>query len=300
MNSNRLRPRRLDEPDRFGRRRAPAPPGGQGGDRTGLYVGMGVGAVVLVLALAYAMSSSTEKPETGGSDRRADLALKADMEAAQKLAENRKLAEALSALEAAIQNPSYRNSNLLSKARIQADQYRKQIFFEREAAEAIAEFDHRIDASKKNGTAMKQADAFWRECNQLREKYRSTANVVVLDRWMADLDRWRGTNAQGAWQDDYNQIKARIQKQHLDTGNYSQAVKEWRQFAQPFDSTDLKARVESEMIVINQKAKEEATKLVQGVGTGPKAKSDLEAALERFMETEGQQIIASKLKTMNF
>lgn len=300
MNSNRLRPRRLDEPDRFGRRRAPAPPGGQGEDRTGLYVGLGVGAVVLVIALAYAMSSSSEKPDAGGSDRRADLALKQDMEAAQKLAGNRKLAEALAALEAAIQNPSYRGSNLHSKARIQADQYRKQIFFEREAAAAIEDFDKRITASKENKTAMKQADAFWREAKELLDKYRSTASAVILDRWMADLDRWRGTNAQGAWQDDYNQIKARIKKQHLDTGNFSQAVKEWRHFAQPFDSTDLKARVESEMIVINRMAREEATKLVQGVGAGPKAKADLEAALDRFMETEGQQIIASKLKTMNF
>ena len=300
MNSNRLRPRRLDEPDRFGRRRTPAPPGGQGGDRTALYVGMGVGALVIVLALAYAMSSSSEKPDSGGSDRRVDLALKQDMEAAQKLAANRKLTEALAALESAIQNPSYRGSNLLSKARIQADQYRKQIFFEREAAAAIEDFDKRITASKENKTAMKQADAFWRECKELLDKYRSTANAVVLDRWMADLDRWRGTNAQGAWQDDYNQIKARIQRQHLDTGNYSQAVKEWRQFAQPFDSTDLKARIESEMIVINRMAREEATKLVQGAGTGPKAKADLEAALDRFMETEGQKIISQKLKTMTF
>jgi hypothetical protein len=293
-----MRPRRLDEPDRGGRRRAAAPPPGRGQDRTGLYVGLGVGAGVLVLALAFAMSSS-DKPEAGKVDRRADQSLKEDMEAAQKLAGNRKLAEALSALESAIQNPAYRQSSLLSKARLQADQYRKQIAFEREAAVAIDDFDRRITASKENKTAMKQADAFWKECHDLITKYGATANVVVLHRWREDLDRWRGTNAQGVWQDDYNQVKARIKKQHVDIGNYSQAVKEWRHFAQPFDSSDLRARVDSELVIINRLAKEDATKLVQGAGTGAKAKAIIEEAFDRFMETDGQQVLAQKLKTLN-
>src|SRR5688572_9236635 len=84
VNSNRLRPRRLDEPDRRGGRRA-VPPKGQAPDRTGLYVGLAVGGGVLVLALAFAMSSGG-KNEPGRVDRSADKGLKEDMEAAQRLA----------------------------------------------------------------------------------------------------------------------------------------------------------------------------------------------------------------------
>lgn len=240
MNSNRLRPRRLDEPERGGRRRV-VPPGGQAPDRTGLYVGLAVGGGVLVLALAFAMSSGNTQ-EPGRVDRSADRGLKEDMEAAQKQAGERKLADALYTLEAALQNPAYRNSNLLPKARAQADQYRKQIAFEKEAVAAIDDFDRRVTASKADKTAMQKADVFYRECTELLQKYGSTYKAPVLQGWQADLERWRGTNAQGAWQEDYNRTKARIKKDHLDVGNFRKAVQEWRHFSEPFDSADLKDR----------------------------------------------------------
>jgi hypothetical protein len=296
VNSNRLGPRRLAEPDRGGRRRPAAPPR-QGQDKTGLIVGLAVGGGVLVLALAFAMSgsSTTEKARV---DRSADRSLKEDMEAAQKLAENRKLAEALAALDTAIQNPAYRSSNLLPKARTQADQYRKQLLFEREAAAAIDEFDKKITASKANKTAMKQADAFWSECNFLLSKYGNTAKSGILNDWRADLERWRGTMAQDDWQKEFPYTRDRI-KAHVDAERFGPAVKEWRQFSERFSSSELKSKIESELIMINKSAAAAASKLVQSAGSGPGAKAMLEDALERFNETDGQKVIVQKLKTLN-
>jgi len=255
-----------------------------------------VGGGVLILALAFAMSPG--KTEPGPADRSADLRLKEDLEAAQKLAQARKLEEALSAIEAAIKNPDYSGSSLMGKARKQAEQYRQQIAFEREAVEAIDEFDKRITTSKANKTAMKEADAFWQQCNDLLSKYGATAKAGVLKGWRQDLERWRGTNAQDVWQKDYNYTRERIKTQFLDTENFSGAVKDWRRFAEPFNAPELKAKVESELHAIDELAKKAALKLVESAGTGPMAKQKLEAAMDRFMETEGQKIITQKLKTL--
>ncbi|HEU4339123.1 MAG TPA: hypothetical protein VFS19_03565 [Planctomycetota bacterium] len=296
MNSNRLRPRRLDEPERGGRRRA-VPPPGQAPDRTGLYVGLAVGGGVLVLALAFAMSSGKSQ-EPGRVDRSADRGLKEDMEAAQKLAADRKLSEALFALESAIQNPAYRSSNLLPKARAQADQYRKQIVFEREASEAIAAYDKKVTAAKDGRTIMKSADAFWREGRDLLNKYRSTRDAVIVDRWLSDLDRLRGTNAQDDWQKEFPYTRDRI-KALVDAESFSEAIKQWRQWSEPFDSHDLKAKVQGEITTIDKLAVAAANKLVQAAGTGPRAKAMLEEAQSRFNDTAGLDIINRKLRTLN-
>ena len=296
MNSNRLGPRRLDEPDRQGRRRATQPPARKQ-DKTALYVGLGVGGGVLVLALAFAMSSGSGQDNVR-VDRSADKALKADLEAAQRLADKGKTAEALHLLEGAIQNSSYRSSPLMPQVKTQADRYRQQIAFENEAASAILDFDKRITASKADKTAMTKADAFWNECNDLLTKYSRTAQASILRGWRDDLERWRGTNAQDVWQKDYNYTKDRIKSQHLDGGNFSMAVKDWKRFAEPFSAPELKARVETELRAIDHMAKEAATKLVQSSGSGPMAKQKLEAEMERFVGTEGHQVILQKLKTI--
>lgn len=291
---NRPGLRRPGETDRAGGRRGVQPPRRER-DRTGLYVGLGVGGGLLVLALAFAMSSG--KTEAGPGDRSADVRLKEDLEAAQALAQAQKLEEALSAIETAIRNPAYSGSSLMPKAQRQAEQYRQQIAFERQAVADIDEFDKRVTASKANKTAMKQADALYRECNALLSKYRQTAKAGVLKGWLQDLERWRGTEAQDAWQSDYNYTRERIKTQFLDTENFSGAVKDWRRFAEPFSAPELKAKVESELRAIDEMAKKAAAKLVESAGTGPMAKQKLEAAMDRFMETEGQKIITQKLKT---
>ncbi|HZN62727.1 MAG TPA: hypothetical protein VFC90_10025 [Planctomycetota bacterium] len=294
MNTNRLGPRKLDDRNRAGGRRgAPPPPRPQ--DRTALYTGLGVGGGILILALAYAMSSGSAPARV---DRTVDRNLKEEMESAQKLAGQGKLSDALALLEAAIVSPSYRASPLLDKARTQANQYRQQIAFENEAAAAIDDFDRRITAAKAANTAMKQADAFWKECDTLLSKYGMTVKSKILASWRQDLERWRGTNAQDVWQTDYNRTKDRIKLECLDRGHFSQAVKQWRQFAEPYNAPELKARMETELRAIDHQSKEAATKLVQEAGTGAKAKATLEDAMERFMETEGQKIIAQKLKTL--
>ncbi len=295
MNSNRLRARRLDEPDRGGRRRAPPVPGNQQ-DRTGLYVGLGVGGAVLIVALAFAMSSGSSAPAT--AERTSDQNLKQELESAQKLAQVGKLDEAVRALDAAIQDPAYRRSKLLPDVKKQADQWRKRIAHEREAAVAIDDFERRVNASKDDKTAMKKADAFWAESTKLLEKYSGTAKTYVVKNLRSDLERWRSTGAQDVWLDDYNRTKARIQAQHIDTGNFSQAVKDWRQFSQPFDDPVLRSRVETELRAIDHVAKAAAEKLVQSAGTGPMAREKLQAELVKFMETEGQKIITAKLRTL--
>lgn len=296
MNSNRLRPRRLDEPERGGRRRV-VPPGGQAPDRTGLYVGLAVGGGVLVLALAFAMSSGST-PEPGRVDRSADRGLKEDMEAAQKLASERKLADALYNLDSAIQNPAYAKSSLLPKARAQAAQYRQQIAFEKEASEAIAQYDKKVAAAKDGRTIMKSADALWREGTELLSKYRSTKDAVIVDRWLSDLDRLRGTNAQDDWQKEFPYTRDRI-KTLVDAESFSEAIKQWRQWSERFDSHDLKSKVQSEITIIDKSAVAAAQKLVQSAGTGPKAKAILEEAQSRFLDTAGLDIINRKLKTLN-
>ena len=293
---SRLRPRRPDDREKDPRRRgtsAQAP--GKPPDRTGLYVGLGVGGLVLVIALAMAMSSSNQ-PERAAQNN--DKAFKEDLEAAQKLGQRGKLEEAMAALESAVQNPAYRGSALMSKARTQIEQFRQQIVFEREARDAILEFQKKVEASKANQTAMKNAQAFWTESEKLLEKYGNTALGKIIRDLREDLNRWRATGAQDAWQDDYNRTKERIKSQHLKAGNYNQAVKEWRHFQQSYDSADLRVRVDSELRTIDLQSAEDARKVIESAGSGAMARQKLEAEQERFMGTEGQKLIAQKLKTL--
>jgi hypothetical protein len=253
-----------------------------------------VGGGILVLVLALAMSGGSESTSV---DRSSDLRLKEDLQTAQSLWGTGKQRDAVIALDAAIANPSYKGSKLLDQARKQVLQYRQQIAFEQEASEAITAFARQVEDSKKNQTAMKKAEAFWAESEQLVSKYGTSLAARELKGVRDDLNRWRETGAQEAWQGDYNRTKARIKTQHLDTGNFSKAVKEWRQFSQPFEDSQLKAKVTSELAIIDRLAKDAATKLVESVGTDAKAEAQLEEALDRFNETEGHKIILQKLKT---
>jgi len=277
-----------------GGRRVPPPQGGQ--DKTVLFVGLGLGLVALILLFVVYGSSSGTAPE--GRDRSADASLKESMEEAQRVANAGNIQAGLDLLEGALRDPAHRTSQFLSQCRSLAEEYRKQIAFEREALEAIEDFDRRITASKAEKTAMSRADAFWRECNDLISKYGRTAKRSVLEGWRTDLERWRGTNAQDVWQNDYNYTRERIKTQFLNTENFSQAVKDWRRFAEPFNAPELKAKVESELRAIDELAKKAATKLVESAGSGPLARQKLESAMDRFTETEGQKIITQKLKTL--
>lgn len=298
MTLNRLGPRRLDDRDRGVPRRGQAPRRpGTPPDRTALYVGLGVGGVLLVIALAFAMSGSNSK-EPARADRTADRGLKEEMEAAQRLSDMRKLPEALATLEAAIMNPAYKGSKLLDPARAQATLIRKQIAYEKEAAEAIDAFDKKITASKDDQTAMKKADEFWREAQDLIARYGASSKISIVRRWQQDLDRWRGTNQQDDWQKDYNYTKDRIKTNHLDGEDFCQAARAWRQFAERFNSPDLKAKVESEIIAINKASVAAANKLIERAGAGAKARAMLEEAQHRFDGTEGQKVLAAKMKTL--
>jgi hypothetical protein len=298
MTLNRLGPRRLDDRDRGVPRRGAAPRRpGPAPDRSALYIGLGVGGGLLVIALAFAMSGSNSK-EPARADRAADRGLKEEMESAQRLSDARKHSEALAMLEAAIMNPAYKGSKLLDPARAQATLIRKLIAFEKEAAEAIEAYDKKIAASKDDQTAMKKADEFWREAQDLISKYGASSKISIVRRWQQDLDRWRGTNQQDDWQKDYNYTKDRIKTNHLDGEDFSQAARNWRQFAERFDSPDLKAKVSSELIAIDKASVAAANKLIERAGAGAKARAMLEEAQHRFDGTEGQKVLAQKMKTL--
>ena len=283
---------RPERADRAARRRAIVSPPGK--DRTALFVGLGVGGVFLVIALAMAMSSGSESSR---EDNSAERGLKEAMESAHTVGQAGDLQGALELLEHALRDPAYQNSKLAPKARSLADDYRKQITFEREAAAAIEGFKKRVDQSKADQTAMKKADAHWQECNDLIAKYGQTAKSRLLREARQDLERWRATGAQDAWQDDYNRTKTRIQA-HIDAGQFNVAVREWRRFAEPHNAPELKARIETELREIDKRSVEAAQKAVESAGAGSMARPRLEADMERFTGTEGQKIIASKLKSL--
>ena len=296
MPIDRLRPRRLDDRDRDragGRRAAQPPPRPK--DNTALYTGLGVGGGILILALAFAMSSGSEPAKV---DHSADKILKEEMEVAQKLAQQGKLADALHQMEGTLNNPTLKKSALYPKALAQAEQYRQQVAFEREAVEAIENFDKRLIAAKADKTAMKNADAFYRECETLISKYRMTAKAKILEGWRQDLERWRGTMAQDDWQKEFPYTRDRI-KTLVDGEMFGPAVKEWRQFSERFSSPELKSKVESEVVMINKTAAAAAQKLVDSAGTGAKAKAMLEEAQDRFNGTDGQKIIVQRIKALN-
>jgi hypothetical protein len=296
VNINRLGPRRIDDRDRQRGRRGAPPPPGKAPDRTGLYVGLGVGGVALILLLAYAMSSGGTGPAR--VDRSTDKRVKEDMEAAIQLWNGGKTREAITALDAVIANGAYKKSTLLDQARNLVAEYRKQIAFEDEAREGIAVFAHEVETARNNQTAMQKAEALWAKSEDLLKKWGSSRSARDLQNIREDLRRWRATSSQDAWQEDYNRTKGRIKTQHLDTGNFSTAIKEWNQFVQPFEDAQLKAKVTSELTIIDNLAKEAATKLVNGVGSDAKARATLDEALPRFVGTEGQKIILQKLKTI--
>lgn len=295
MNSNRLGPRRIDDRGRLDRRRGAPPVPGRAPDRTGLYVGLGVGGAVLVVALLFAMSGGSGPAR---ADRSTDLRMKEEMEAAVKLWNGGKTREAVMALDAAIAHPSNQKSSLVEQARKLVAQYRQQLAFEADAREHVALFVHKVETARSNQTAMKDAETLWQESEDLMKKWGTSTSVRDLQAVREDLRRWRATGSQDAWQEDYNRTRARIKVQHLDTGNFSKAVKEWRQFAQPFEDAQLKAKVTSELVIIDNLAKEAAAKLVAGVGSDAKARATLDDALDRFVETEGHKIILQKLKTL--
>jgi hypothetical protein len=292
MNSSRIgfrRPRGFDRSG--GGRRVPPPQGGS--DRTVLFVSLGLGLVALILVFVVYGASSGSAPEA--RDRSADVSLKEAMEEAGRVAGAGKLQDALDLLESALRDPANRSSQLISQCRTQAEAYRKQIAFEREAVEAVEDFKNRVAASKADQTAMKKAREFWDESHRLLDKYGGTQPSRTVRDIQEDLRRWMATGSQDEWQQDYNRTKSRIQKQHIDTGNFKDAAREWRHFQEIFNDPLVKSRVETELRTIDNQAREAARKLVESAGSGPLARKTLETELDRFMGTEGQKIIKDQL-----
>ncbi|HTF58252.1 MAG TPA: hypothetical protein VK661_13555 [Planctomycetota bacterium] len=292
MNSSRIgfrRPRGFDRSG--GGRRVPPPQGGS--DRTVLFVSLGLGLAALVLVFVVFGGSSGSAPE--GRDQSADLSLKEAIEAAQKIAGKGNLPAGLDLLEAALRDPAHRSSQLLPQCRNLAEEYRKQIAFEKEAAEAIDAFKRKVDASKADQTAMKKAREFWDESSILLDKFGATLPSKIVRDIREDLRRWLATGSQDVWQEDYNRTKARIQKQHLDTGNFKDAAREWRHFEELFSDPLVKSRVESELRTIDIQSREAARKIVESAGTGPLARQKLETEMEKFVGTEGHKIIKDQL-----
>ena len=118
------------------------------------------------------------------------------------------------------------------------------------------------------------------------------------------LNQWGAGNAAGSAQFGNNNQGGILQwglgnaATQTQNGNFNQAVKEWRHFQGSYDSADLRVKVDAELRAIDLLATEDARKVVEAAGSGSMARQKLEAEQERFMGTEGQKIIAQKLKAL--
>jgi hypothetical protein len=155
------------------------------------------------------------------------------------------------------------------------------------AASALTDFKRKIEQAKADGTAMKRASDLYSEAKSLVNQYRMTSSgdefVAIRD----GLQRWANTEASGDWLKDYNPNKARIQSKYLDAGDFAGAVKEWNQFREVSNASDLKSRVDSEIQSINILSQQAAEKILAEVGTGADARAKIEEAQPRFMGTDG-------------
>ncbi len=141
---------------------------------------------------------------------------------------------------------------------------------------------------------MKQAKDFWKECQDLIVEYGQTSQGDTLRGIREDLRRWVATESQTDWQNDYNTTKARIKRDCLDKGDFSNAVREWKRFGETSSDPLLKSRIDSELLSINNDAVKAAEELIAS-GAG---RAQLEEAVQRFNGTDGQKTLTSKLRSM--
>ena len=262
--------------------------------KTPLYVGIGVGAVALLIILGVAMSGGEEVKRKNTADR--DLA-----RALSKIATTQNSGDyrqALTLVEEALGDARFKRCARYKECTALANFLRPIVNAERDAVAKVADFRNKIAAAKADNTAMKKSKEFWDECNTLLASYRTTSSGAELLGIKEDLRRWVATEAQSDWQKDYNSVKDRIDKQFLTPGDFAQAAREWKQFAEVSQDPLFKSRIETELRAVDQAATHAAEQVVTDAGTGAGAREKLEGSMARFTGTAGQALINQKLKTL--
>ncbi len=260
-------------------------------DQTTLFVCIGVGAVVLLGGGFMMMSGG------GGSGRRApdiDAKISKIIGKASTLQSAGKHAEALALVEEGLSNPSFRGSENYSSLENLAAGLRPMVNAERDSIGKVRDFKNKVEQAKSEGTAMKRAKEFWDECHKLLLDYGNTSGGKDLRDIREDLRRWVATESQSDWQKDYNQVKARVERDFLGKGNFSQAIREWRQFGETSSDPLLRSRLEQEEREINMASKKAAETLVASATS----RESLEESIPLYNGTEGQQVINAKLRSM--
>ena len=258
-----------------------------------LYIGLGGGALVLVLVVALMMNSGEGEGHSGGSYEKTMITA---INASQKAFQNGEYRQALDIAEEALKDPRARKTTRYNALNALASMARTQVNLDRDARDKVAEFKKRVDAAVADQTAMAKAKGFWDEVLGLEGQYSGTTSKKAIKDIKEDLRRWVATESQGDWQKDYNLTKGRIEKSHLASQNYGEAIREWYRFGESSQDPLLKSRIEQEVRTINQSAVASAEKLVAEAGSGADARAKLEEGQQKFSGTEGQAVINKAMR----
>jgi hypothetical protein len=262
--------------------------------KTNLYIGIGVGALVLVIIIAVMASGGdggTNSPGgTGWVTRTLGKAVEA-RDAGQ-------YSKALQFCEQIMSDPGSRKSSRYREVENLAASLRDIVNAEPIAATRLAEFNAKLEKAKADGTAMKRANELLAEAKSLAAQYRMTRSGDAFVGLRDGIQRWANTEASSDWLKDYNPNKARIDKDYISTGNFAGAVKQWNQFREVSTASDLKSRIDSEIVGIDIISSTAAQKVVEEAGTGADARAKIEEAQPRFLGTGGQGILKKALGSL--
>lgn len=268
---------------------------GQEQSKTNLYIGIGVGALVLIVVAAVMMSGG-DSEGGGGSGGTSWVSKQLGKAVAAK--ERGDYRKALEFCEQVLGNASARKSPRYKEVEILAREMREYVNAEPTAAAKLAEFKRKLEAAKADGTAMKRSTELLNEAKQLVAQYRMTSSGEELVGLRDGIQRWANTEASADWLKDYNPNKTRIENKYLSVGDYAGAVKEWNQFREVSNASDLKSRVDSEIVTINIASQSAAEKVLAEAGTGADARAKIEEAQPRFMGTDGGTTLKRALTTL--
>jgi len=256
-----------------------------------LYAGAGVVAL-LIVGTAVILGSGESRPSEDLRFRLSRLLIEA--KEARLAGDYQKC---IDICERILGDERYRRSPRYGECRALADEVRVLIQTEREGVAKVAVFRHRIETSKANGTALKMAREFWDECDRLVALYRTTSAGQELLGIKEDLRRWLATESQSGWQREYNPTKERVERLYVSTGDFAQALREWRRFGGASADPLLHSRIDSEIRGLQKAARQAAERIVNEIG-GADARRRIEEASARFAGTEGEAILNQRLKLL--
>ena len=284
--------RRAGGGEEDGRERYAQPPPPEP-SKTNLYIGIGVGALVLIIIIAVMASGESDPAAKGGTGW-----VTRTLGKAVEARDSGQYDKALQFCQQILADPSSRKSPRYREVENLAASLREIVNAEPIAASRLSEFKAKLEKAKSDGTAMKQANALLAEAKSLTAQFRMTRSGDEFVGLRDGIQRWANTEASSDWLKDYNPNKARIEQKYLASGNFAGAVKEWNQFREVSTASDLKSRIDSEIVGIDILSSQAAQKVVDEAGTGADARAKIEEAQPRFLGTEGQRILKKALASL--